>query len=112
MPDYIVNFARFQDTGTTNRVEQGGLLTKVDDGVVIEEIERRMDRGILELLAAVARGEDHNHRKRDRGVLELMAVVTEGEEQGRRCPKDDQAQVGSRPTMDLNTMYKTKEKKV
>jgi hypothetical protein len=41
-----------------------------------------------------------------------MAVVTEGEEQGRRCPKDDQAQVGSRPTMDLNTMYKMKEKKV
>jgi hypothetical protein len=112
MPDHIVNFARFQDTGTTDRVERGGLLTKVDDGVVIEEIERRMDRGILELLAAVARGEDHNHRKRDRGVLELMAVVTEGEEQGRRCPKDDQAQVGSRPTIDLNTMYKTKEKKV
>jgi hypothetical protein len=41
-----------------------------------------------------------------------MAVVTKGEEQGCWCPKDDQAQVGSRPTIDLNTMYKMKEKKV
>jgi hypothetical protein len=112
MPDYIVNFARFQDTGTTNRVEQGGLLTKVNNRVVIKEIKRRIDQGILELLAAVARGEDHNHQKQDQGVLELMAVVTEGEEQGCWCLKDDQAQAGSRPTIDLNTMYKTKEKKV
>jgi hypothetical protein len=31
MPDYIVNFVRFLDTGTTNCIEQGGLLTKVDN---------------------------------------------------------------------------------
>jgi hypothetical protein len=112
MPDHIINFARFQDTGTTDCVERGGLLTKVNNRVVIEEIERRIDQSILELLAAVARGKDHNHRKRDQGVLELMAVITKGEEQGRWCLKDNQAQVGSRPTIDLNTMYKTKEKKV
>jgi hypothetical protein len=134
MPDHIVNFVRFLDTGTTNRIEQGGLLTKVDDGVVIEEMERGADQGVLEMLAAVARGEDYNHRRGDRGILkltpvatgekdrnhlgkdqddlELMARVTKGEEQSRRCPKDDQASVGSGSTMDLNTMYKTKERKV
>jgi hypothetical protein len=43
MPDHIVNFVKFLDTGTTDRVEQGGLLTKVDDGVVVEEIKRGVD---------------------------------------------------------------------
>jgi hypothetical protein len=43
MPNYIINFVRFLDTGTTNHIEQEGLLTKVNNRVVIKEIERGAD---------------------------------------------------------------------
>jgi hypothetical protein len=43
MPNYIINFVRFLDIGTTNHIEQGGLLTKVNNRVVIKEIKRRVD---------------------------------------------------------------------
>jgi hypothetical protein len=58
------------------------------------------------------REKDRNHLGKDQDDLELMARVTKGEEQSRRCLKDNQASVGSRSTIDLNTMYKTKERKV
>jgi hypothetical protein len=43
MSNYIINFIKFLDTRITNYIEQGGLLTKVNNRVVVKEIKRGVD---------------------------------------------------------------------
>jgi hypothetical protein len=58
MPGHQVNFVRFQDTGTTRPTKKGGLIACHEDGVVIKEVKRGLDLDILDLLQAVAKGDN------------------------------------------------------
>jgi hypothetical protein len=83
-------------------------MARHEDGVVIKEVERGLDLDILDLLQAVAKGDDCGCRQ------------GQGRYPAKQWPTDSAGEnkdlMADRPpegvTMDLNTMHKTKDKKV
>jgi transposase InsO family protein len=108
MPGHQVNFIRFQDTGMARPIEKGGLLNRQEDGAVIEEVERGLDPDVLELLQAVAKRDDCGCRPRQNRTFEGYTPRVDYDEN--QDPKGDRPPEGV--TMELNTMHKTKDKKV
>jgi hypothetical protein len=78
------------------------------DGVVIKEVERGLDPDILDLLQAVVKGDNCSCRQ------------GQGRYPAKQWPTDSAGEnkdlIADRPpegvTIDLNTMHKTKDKKV
>jgi hypothetical protein len=89
-------------------IEKGGLLNRQEDGAVIEEVERGLDPDVLELLQAVAKGDDCGCRPRQNRTFE--GHERRADYDGNQDPKVDRPPEGA--TMELNTMHKTKDKKV
>jgi hypothetical protein len=108
MLGHQVNFVCFQDTGTARPTKKGGLLARHEDGVVIKEVERGLDLDILDLLQAVAKGDDCScWQGQGRCSAKQWPINSAGENKDLMV---DQLLEGM--TMDLNTMHKTKDKKV
>ena len=80
---------RFQDPSTTGRTSKKGLVRKEADEVVVCEVQSHVDSDILEVLDEVAHQNGYKQ-----GAPRGLGIPLRG------------------PILDLNTMYKTKEKKV
>jgi hypothetical protein len=83
-------------------------MARHEDGVVIKEVERGLDLDILDLLQAVVKGDDCGcWQGQGRYPAKQWPTDSAGEN---KDPMADWLLEGV--TMDLNTMHKTKDKKV